>query len=220
VSLRPRDRAALGIVLLLALVGAFYLLALKPEQQKVSALDGQIATQRQTLTAAQQSYSAGRAAQATLKQEAAEWSALRLAVPDQSDIPALLRTLQKTAASAHVNMQSISLSGGSSAPTPAPATSSSPTTAGTSGTATGASSAPTGVPIELTFSGGYKALNSLVRRLDQLVLVSKDKVTATGPLLTISSVGLTGAPKLTVQINASIYQLSAASTAPSATPGG
>ncbi len=216
-SLRPRDRAALGVILLFALLGAFYLLALKPQQKQASGLDAQISTQRQALVAAQQSYSAGRAAQATLKQESAEWSALRLAVPDQSDIPALLRKLQSTAASAHVNMQSISLSGGSSTATPAPTSSDSSTTTGST---TAAAAAPTGVPIELTFSGGYKALNSLVHRLDSLVQISGSKVEAKGPLLTISSVSLTGAPKLTVQINASIYQLSAAVQAPSSTTGG
>ena len=59
-TLRPRDRIALGVVLVLGLLGAFYMLALKPERPKVAALDGQIATERAKLTAAQQSYATGR----------------------------------------------------------------------------------------------------------------------------------------------------------------
>ena len=82
--------------LLIALIGAFYMLALKPEQQKANALDAAIASQKQTLSQEEQSYAAGRAAQSTLKSHAAEWAALRVAVPEQSDIPALLRILERT----------------------------------------------------------------------------------------------------------------------------
>src|ERR1700747_1274353 len=101
-KLRPRDRIALGVVVIAALVGAFYLLALKPQQQKASALDAQIATQRQTIAQEQQTYEAGRAAEATLKSRAAQWAALRLAVPAQSDIPALLRLLERNAKAVNV----------------------------------------------------------------------------------------------------------------------
>ncbi len=210
-TLRPRDRIALGVVLLAALVAGYYLLALKPERQKAAALNAAIASQQQTLAQEQQSYAAGRAAQAALKSDAAEWAALRLAVPAQSDIPALLRTLEKNANAVHVKMQAIQLTGasGSSAATP---TSSSSTASSASGA--------TGVPIQLTFAGGYTALNSLVRHLDGLVVVSGGKVHATGPLLSISNVSLSGTPNLTVQLNATIYQLSAASTAAGTTTGG
>src|ERR1700747_2905235 len=106
-KLRPRDRIGLGVVLIAALVGAFYLLALKPEQQKASSLYAQIATQRQTIAQAQQTYQGGRGAEAKLKERAAQWAALRLAVPAHSDIPALLRLLERNAKAVHVQMQSI-----------------------------------------------------------------------------------------------------------------
>ena len=75
-SLRKRDRIVLAIVAAVALVGAFYMVALKPERQKASALQTQIATQQQALASAQQSYHVGRAAQAALKTDGAEWAAL------------------------------------------------------------------------------------------------------------------------------------------------
>jgi Tfp pilus assembly protein PilO len=206
-SLRGRDRIALGVVLILALLGAYYLLILKPEQQKVSALDSQIATQRSALTSAQASYNEGRAALKSLSSDGAEWTALRLAVPAQSNIPALLRTLEKTATKVHVNMQAITLTGSASSSTTAVA----PTTA---------APAATPVPVQLTFSGGYKDLNNLVRRLTGLVDVSGGKVHATGPLLNISNVSLTGAPNLTVQLTASIYQLPGGSSASGTATGG
>jgi Tfp pilus assembly protein PilO len=202
-TLRQRDRIALGIVLILGLFAGYYLLMLKPERQKVAALDTKITTARQSLTAAEQSYNQGKAAQSTLKSEAAEWAALQLAVPKQPDIPALLRTLEKTADSVHVKMQAITLSSSSSAAsTPAAPT---------------ASTGATSVPVQLTFAGGYRALDSLVHKLDGLVAVSGGKVHASGPLLSISNVALTGAPHLTVQLTASIYQQAAPATATSST---
>ena len=214
-TLRRRDRIALAVVAVLALLGGFYLMVLKPERQKVADLNTQIAAQKATLTQAEQSYASGRAAQTSLKADAAEWTSLRLAVPDQSDIPALLRTLQKTAAQVHVSMQAISLNGGTSgstspapAPAPTPATSTTPSTttstspSTTPGATAAAAPAPqaTPVPVQLSFSGGYTALNHLVRRLQALVVVSGGKVHASGPLLSISNVSLNGAKSLTVQI--------------------
>jgi hypothetical protein len=224
-NLRPRDRIALSVVVFLGLVAAYYMLALKPEQHKATALDAAIATQQHTLVTEQQAYATGRQAKASLKADAAEWAALRLAVPSQSDIPALLRTLQKTAASAHVTMHSITVSGVSGPATPAAAaaaasTSAASTTgASTTGASASAASAASTVPLQLTFAGGYTELNNLVRRLDSLVVVAGGKVHATGPLLSISNVALTGAPKLSVAITATIYQLAAAPTAGTTTGG-
>jgi Type II secretion system (T2SS), protein M len=208
-SLRPRDRLVLGVVAVVAVLGAFYMLALKPERQKASALQAQIVTQQQALAAAQQSYTVGRAAQASLKKDGAEWAALKVAVPEQSDIPALLRTLEKSAKSVHVSMQALSLSGSGTgaAATPAPAASTPASATGAAGAATTPAATP--VPIQLTFGGGYVALNKLVRKLTGLATISGGKVHATGPLLSINSVALTGTKSLTGQLTATIYQLAA-----------
>lgn len=201
-NLRPRDRIVLGIVVMLVAVGAFYMLVLKPEQNKATSLQAAITAQQQALAKAESDFSAGRAAQASLKADAAQWAALKLALPAQSDIPALLRNLERNAQAAHVKMQSITLTGSSgstpstAAPAPAPA----------AGAGAGASSVASQVPIQLTFQGGYAALNRLVKRLDGFVLLSGTKVHASGPLLSISSVSLSGAP-LTVQLTATLYQL-------------
>jgi hypothetical protein len=221
-KLRPRDRIALGIVLAVVVVGAFYMLALRPEQQKASDIDAQIATQRQTLAQEQQTYEAGRAAEATLKARSAQWAALSLAVPAQSNIPALLRLLERNAKAVNVKMQSIQLTGASSSSTSTPSAAGSSTSSGSSSasaTPAATSTAATGVPVQLTFAGGYRALDALVHRLDSLVVLSGTAVHASGPLMSISKVALSGAPNLTVQLSATIYQLSAA-TAPGTTTGG
>ena len=48
-----------------------------------------------------------------------------------------------------------------------------------------------------------------MRKLTGLVRVSGGKVHATGPLLSINSVALTGTKSLTGQLTATIYQLAA-----------
>lgn len=208
-TLRKRDRIALAVVAVAALIGAFYMLALQPERQKVSSLDSQIATQRQALSTARQSYIVGRAAQAALKTDGREWAALKLAVPEQSDIPGLLRTLEKSANDEHVAMQALSLSGASGA---SGASSAAPPTPASGTAATATTAAATPVPIQLTFSGGYVALNKLVRTLTGLVTISGGNVHATGPLLSINSVNLSGTSKLTGNLTATIYQLAGPAT--------
>jgi Tfp pilus assembly protein PilO len=211
-KLRPRDRLALiGIGLVVALA-AFYLLVLKPEQHKASSLSAQIATARQTLVSAQSNYAAGRAAAASLSKDRTQWTELGLAVPQQSDIPALLRLLERNAKAVGVSMQAITLSN-SATTTPSSSSSTLSTTPGS------AAPAASGIPVQLTFQGGYDALNTLVRRLNGLVVVSGDKVTATGPLLSISGVSLTGSKSLTVQLTAMIYQLDAPGATASTTGG-
>jgi type II secretory pathway pseudopilin PulG len=205
-TLRPRDRIVLGVVVLLAAIGTFYMLVLKPEQEKASSLQTAVATQQQALAQAERSFAAGRAAQTSLKANATQWAALKLALPAQSDIPALLRTLERNANAVHVQMQSITLTGASGAgSTTAPTTT--PTTTGS--TANTSVSGANSVPIQLTFAGGYAALNRLVQRLDTFVVLSGHRVRASGPLMSISKVSLSKAPKLTVQLTVTIYQLDA-----------
>jgi hypothetical protein len=209
-TLRPRDRVALIGLLCLALVAAYYLLALAPERAKVKALDGAIAAQQQALAQAQQQLVAGRAAQAALGADAAEWTSINLAVPTQADIPALLRTLERTANAEHVKMQAINLTASSSATAQS----------STSASSAAASSTAIATPIQLTFAGGYLPLEGLIQRIDSFVVVSGGRVHATGPLVSIGSVQMSGTKNLVAQFTATIYELSASSTASGATTTG
>jgi Tfp pilus assembly protein PilO len=206
-NLRLRDRIILGVVLVVALAGAYYLLALSPERQKAKTLATAVAGQRTALTTAQSNYAVGRAAQASIKADAPEWAALHTALPNTSNIPALLRVLERNADAVNVKMQAITLT--DSASTAAGPVAPVPSTGGA-----------TTIPLQLTFAGGYIALHNLVRRLDGLVVLSRGKVHATGPLLSIGSVSLSETPKLTVQLTAEIYQLNAASAAATTPTGG
>jgi len=202
-KLRPRDRVAIVSLLCLALVAAYYLLVLQPERNKAKALTGAIAAQRQDLANEQQQYAAGRAAQAALRANAAEWASASIAVPAQADIPALLRTLERTANAEHVKMQMLTVTAPSNSTTPSSSTSASSTT-GSGGAA--------GQSIELSFAGGFVPLEGLVQSLDRLVVISGGNVHASGPLITISGVNLSGTKSLTAQLNADIYQLNSTSS--------
>jgi hypothetical protein len=208
-TMRPRDRLALVAFLVAIAAAAFYILVLTPEHDKAKALNAKIAIKQQALATAQQQVASGRAAQAKLGTAQAQLASIDLAVPTHSDMPEVLRALERAAKAAHVQMQSITVSASTGATPQSSASSTAPSASGT-GTATA-------TPIQLTFAGGYLALENLVRRLDGFVVVSGNNVHATGPLLTVSSVQLGGAPKLTANLTANIYQRSAASATSAAT---
>jgi Tfp pilus assembly protein PilO len=209
-TVQPRDRALLGIVGVIALVAAFYVLLLKPEHRTANHIATEIGTAQATLASAQQQEARGHAAEVSLRQSSGDWTQAQRAVPRVSDIPGLLRLLQKSATDAHVGMQSITLSaaGGSATATPT------------------IDHGATTIPVALTFDGGYQALNRLVQHLDALVTVSHGHLHSHGPLVGISQVSLgpsqsTSDPsQLTVQLTATIYQHSASSTVLGSSVGG
>ncbi len=139
-----------------------------------------------------------------------DWAAAQRAVPNNANIPALLKLLARSATAAHVTMQSITLSGSSSsssAPAPTPTTT----------TAVNGALGLVSVPVSLTFSGGYQALNRLVNRLGALVTISRRQLRASGPLVGISAVTVTpsatgSGSALSFALTATIYQRSAGTT--------
>jgi Tfp pilus assembly protein PilO len=219
VTISSRDRAILAAIAAIAVLAGFYLFVLRPQNTRADQLASQVVTAQKQLAEAQSGYATGRAAQRRLATIGAEYAAAQRAVPAQSDIPGLLRLLQRTADAAHVSIVSISLSGsGSASTTPtAPA-------ATTTATGTAAAAGPESVPVSLTFGGGYQALNRMVHQLDALVVVSRGRLRAAGPLVGISNVSLTpgtgGSSQLSVALSASIYQTAAASSTAGATSGG
>jgi len=200
-TLTTRDRALLGVVVALVAAFGFYKFVLTPQHHKAAALQTKIAAARTTLAKAQQNQAEGRAAEAALRSSQPDWIAAQHAVPAVANVPALLRLLSRSAGAAHVTLQDVSLSGGSGSAASASTT---------------ATPGATAVPVSLTFTGGYQALNRLVDRLDSFVTVSKRHLHESGPLIGIGAVTVnpqSSGSKLSVELTASIYQRSAASTA-------
>jgi Tfp pilus assembly protein PilO len=206
-KLTPRDRVLLGVLVVILLCGGFYKFLLTPERHRANELQTQITAAQASLAKAQQRELAGHAAELALSKDQPDWTAAQRAVPNTANVPALLKLLATNAKAVNVTMQSISLSGVSASST-AP-------TAGAVNSALGLTS----VPVSLTFSGGYQALNRLVNRLDTLVTVAHRHIRSSGPLVGISAVDVTPLAsgshpsKLSVALTANIYQRSAGSTA-------
>jgi len=209
-KITPRDRALLGVIAVLLACAAFYELVLTPERHAAARLQAQVTAAHARLARAQQRELQGHAAEVALRASQSDWEATQRAVPQVSNVPALLKLLQRSAQAARVSMQSISFNGAgtSSAAGASPAvTAATPSTRGGTNT----------LPVTLVFDGGYQALNRLVHRLDALVNVSRRHIAASGPLIGIGAVTLSPAGNssdhsaLSVQLTATIYQRAAAS---------
>jgi hypothetical protein len=211
-KMTKRDRALLGVLVVLLLCGGFYKFLLTPERHRANNLQTQIVSARSALAAAQQKDLAGHAAETALSKSQPDWAAAEKAVPENADVPGLLKLLARSARAANVVMRSISLAAPTSATTGGTTTS--------TGTTTGGLSLTT-IPVSLTFEGGYQALNRLVDHLNTFVAVSHQQLRASGPLVGIGSIAV--APlsnalhpaELSIQLTANIYQRSAGSTAAS-----
>lgn len=213
-KLTPRDRVLLGVAVVLVLCGGFYKFVLTPERHHAKNLQTQITAAQASLAKAQQRDLTGHAADTALSTSQTDWAAAQKAVPENADVPALLKLLARSAAAANVVMRSVSLA--------APTSSTTGGTTSATGTTTGGLSLTT-IPVSLVFEGGYQALNRLVEHLDTFVAVSHRQLRASGPLVGIGSISV--APlnnplhptRLSVQLTANIYQRSAGSTAAGST---
>ena len=204
-KMTPRDRVLLGVLVVLLLCGGFYKFVLTPERHRANQLQTQITAAENSLAKAQQRELTGHAAELAVGKDQPDWTAAQHAVPNTANIPALLKLLAQSANRAHVTMQSITLSGAASS-SAAPVT-----------TAVNGALGLTSVPVSLTFSGSYQALNRLVNRLDTLVTVSHRRLRASGPLVGISAVTVTpsatgSGSALSFALTATIYQRSAGTT--------
>jgi hypothetical protein len=211
-KMTPRDRVLLGVLVALLLCGGFYKFVLTPEHHRANHLQTQIVAARTSLAAAQQKELTGRAAESVLRKSQADWTAAEKAVPENADVPGLLKLLSRSADATRVVMRSISIG--------TPTSSTTGGTTNSTGATTGGLSLTT-FPVSLVFEGGYQDLNRLVEQLNTFVSVSHRRLRATGPLVGIGSISV--APlnnplhptRLSIQLTANIYQRAAGATAAS-----
>jgi Tfp pilus assembly protein PilO len=190
-SIGESGRVIIGVVAIVVLAAAFYLVLLQPKRDKASELSRR-ETAIATEVAAEQS--AAGTAEAAKKQFPADYRQLvqlGKAVPSESETPSLLVQLNGLSAGVHASFKSISLGaeGGAEGEEPVVAEGSEASALPPLGAAAG----PSGLlamPYSLEFEGGFFDLARFLRRLDSQVSTNGGKVSAKGRLLMVDGFSL------------------------------
>jgi Tfp pilus assembly protein PilO len=233
-------------LLVLAVLGAGWILVISPERQQASKLNAQVSSAQSALSSAEAQLAHARSDQAQYAAAYASVVSLGKAVPPSQEVPSLIYQLAEASNQKDVEFSSItstSATGPSASTTATASTTASKTAAtGAPGTAAAASTAAastaaafTQMPFTFVFNGNFFDLEHLFHRLDSFASVSSSgRVAVSGRLLTIQSIKLSpvstdGTPaggishELSGTITATAYQLPAGQSltgsASSAAPG-
>jgi Tfp pilus assembly protein PilO len=205
-----RDRMVLIAIVLVAILGAAWMLVVSPERKKASELSSQVASAQAQLASAEGKVSSAHAAQARYSAAYASIVSLGKAVPPSQEVPSLIEELQQASNQKNVEFSSIasSVSSGSSA------TASTSVSAGAS-----AGAGLSELPFTFVFEGSYFDLEHLFNQLTSFATVSASgEPQISGRLLTVQSVKLapaggtgstTNTNVLTGSITATAYQMPA-----------
>ena len=209
-----------GVVAVIAVLGAFWMLALAPKREKSATVAGQVTEARQRLAAATSAAGNARNARAAYQRDYATVARLGKAVPADDDIASLLFQLESVAKKSKIDFRAFKLVGGGSPAEPTPAAAAAPTTGAGAKTGTGAdktattpadpsaatpatpaiSQAPPGasvgsaglltMPFTFTFDGGYLPMQRLLGSIDRLADATGDTIFVNGRLLTVDGFSL------------------------------
>jgi Tfp pilus assembly protein PilO len=198
-----RDRLVLMGLVVLAVLGAGWLMVVKPERKKASEVQAQVSSARSSLSSAQDELSQARAAETRYTQAYASIVRMGKAVPPGQEVASLVYELDQASGHRNVSFESITSSEASSSSTSTPAV---------------ASAGFQQLPFTFSFSGSFDDLAQLLARLDNFTTSgSRGALFVNGRLLTIQSVDLSpanasasesqGAGKLNGTITATAYVL-------------
>ncbi len=199
-----RDRFVLLGVIVLAILGAGWMLVVSPERKQASEQSTQLATAESQLASAEGQLSGARAAQSQYAAAYASVVSLGKAVPPGQEVASLIYEL--SAASNRKKVDFTSITSGSSG-----GSSSAAATAAATATPTGF----TQMPFTFVFDGSFFDLEHLFSQLNHFTTRSaKGSLEVSGRLLTIQSVklsplseGKSGAGELSGTISATAYEL-------------
>jgi hypothetical protein len=176
-----RDRIVIVVIGALAVLAAAWLLAVAPEREQASTLNGQVGAARAQLATAEGQVASARSAQAGYASAYASLVNLGKAVPTGQEVPSLIYQLVQASNQKQVDFSSIVNSGTSAASSGA-----------SSSSATAAAGAGfTQMPFTFVFSGSFFDLEHLFHQLTSFVtLPGSGGLQVSGRLLTIQSVKL------------------------------
>ncbi|HWJ50148.1 MAG TPA: hypothetical protein VNR42_03950 [Solirubrobacteraceae bacterium] len=179
-----RDRMVLMAVIVVAILGAGWVLVVSPERNKANSIGAEVTTAQASLTTAEGELSKARAAQSQYAAAYSSIVSLGKAVPAAKEVPSLIVQLARASEQKNVFFSSIS---STSSSTPASASA-----AATTAVAAGF----TAMPFSFTFDGSFFDLERLMRKLTSFTTrTASGALEVNGRLLTIQSVNLTPSSK-------------------------
>jgi hypothetical protein len=186
--MRGRDRTVAMVLVVLAIVGAGWIMVVSPKRKEASKLGSEVATAQAQLTSAQSTLANARQAET---QYASAYSAivgLGKAVPATQEVPSLIYQLERASNSKKVEFASIT----ANATGTAGASGSSSSSSSSSPAAAAAASAGfSQMPFTFVFNGNFFNLEHLFQQLNRYTTrTASGALQVSGRLLTIQSVKL------------------------------
>jgi Tfp pilus assembly protein PilO len=206
-----------AMVVVAAIAFFFWVVLLSPKREEADKLKAQAQSLEASLAQHESEAAAAESARKSFPVDYAHLVVLGKAVPGDSETASLLVQLNKIAAHAHVEFQSLTLSSSSGseseAAVPSPEGGSvSPTEAAASLLPLGASIGPAGLavmPYSLTFEGDFFKIANFIEGLDNLVKTTNENVAVDGRLITVDSFSLQpgagGFPSLAASFTVTTY---------------
>ena len=209
-----RDRIVVSVLAALALLAAFWFLALAPKRKTAGDLGTKLASAQQQIDQANSSIAGYRAAKATYRSDYATVARLGKAVPTDDDVPSLVYQLESAAKRTGVDFRAVKVGGSGAAATPAPpAASADPTQAATAtlppGASVGSAGFPT-MPFSFTFQGNFFHLSTFFDRLQRFIVAKRKTLLVSGRLLSVDAIALSSAgafPRMQATVSATAYLL-------------
>jgi hypothetical protein len=215
-----RDRTFLIVAGAIAVLGAFWFLALSPKRKDASNLSAQVTAAQARLQTAQASAAGAQAAKARYANDYATVARLGKAVPVDDDVPSLVYQLEHTAHDTHVDFRKIALAPNASSSAASTATTQAAAVASANGTGTTSSASavtsalPPGVavgsagfptmPFSFDFTGSFFGMQKFLKSLDALTDVQGTQINVKGRLLTVDGISLQAGPNGFPQVDATV----------------
>lgn len=206
-----RDRIVLIVLVVIAALGAAWMLVVSPERKEAEKLSTEVASAQSSLQTAEGQLSQARSAQSKYADAYASVVSLGKAVPASQEVPSLVYQIAQASEGRNVDFASISAGSGSGS--------------GSSSSSTANAAASAGfqqMPFTFNFSGTFFDLERLFTSFNRFTMrTSAGDLSVSGRLLTIQSVKLapqstssterstTLAPVLSGTVTATAYVLPA-----------
>jgi hypothetical protein len=191
-----------------AVVAAFYFLALAPKRDEAAKLDGDIAAKQQEVDQSKALLASYGDAKGRYKKNYATIARLGKAVPADDDVRSLLVQLSDAAAKSDVTFHALNVGGGGGGGVAEAQTTAPGALAPAPGTVPVGSAGFKAMPFSFGFEGSFFRLSDFFDRLEDFVTVENKKLDVTGRLLLIGSINVLpgqGTKQLTATIGAASY---------------